>query len=272
MLSMLEILDDIQGSAIRRLWHRLRTPSVVAQMRPVENTFFLKISAQLRRDKLDWKMIRAYSLDVSERILMPEGIDPPPETGLRRYIPYEYHRRLLENMAAEILVCSPKRPELRRVAVYGQDNEVIAMLPRLVSLAGEVRVITRRPFAVADTVAELCRRTGAAVTVSEEFDASGFDMLLAPAGGSKVFTLSGDMVVIAPDRPAVPVSLWVKGARPSLPAMLEGIYDERYDLTEFVGAFYEACQIKSLGRMSPSAGLSESGEISPEEAAALISR
>lgn len=272
MLSMLEITDIAEQKPLRRMWQSLTTPSVSACLRPVGNAHYLRITARFRRGQPDWRMIRAYSLDISERILMPVGLEPPADFGIRRYVPYEYGRRLLENMAAEILVCSKKRPELRRVAVYGQDSEVVALLPRLTALAGEIRVITRRPHAVADVVEELCIRTGAAVTVSDRLDASGFDLLLAPAGGSRVFGLSEDMIVIAPDRPSVPVSLWIKGARPSLPAILEDVYDGRYDLTEFIGAFYETGELRELGRLSPAAGITESGEVSPEDAALLISR
>lgn len=270
MLSMLEIIEQPQGNAVKRLWHRLTKPSVSAYVSSAGYCSYLRIFCEPRRGVPDWRMIGAYTLDHSERILLPTDIEPPEEAQLRRYIPHEYSRRLLENMAMDILVCSEKQPELRRVAVYGQDCEVCALLPRLTKLAGEIRVITRRPQAVTDTVEELRRKNGAIISVDNQLDAAGFDMLLAPAGGASVFRLSESMIVLSGDRPSVPVNLWIKAARPSLPQVLEEVYDGRYDITEFVGAFYEAGQMRELGRMSPAAGITESGEVIASDAAKLI--
>lgn len=272
MLSMLEITKQEKCAPLRRLWNKLTVPPVRAFLRPVGNTHYLRIICERRGDRIDWQMIRSYSLDCSERILMPVGAEPPEKLGIRRFVPYAFRRRMLEVLAQDILVCCGKRPELRRVAVYGQDSEIVALLPSLTALAGEIRVITRRPHAVMDTVEELRAKTGASVGVTAEFNAVGFDMLLAPAGGAGVFRLDGDVVVLSPDRPSVPVTLWISRAVPSLPSVLEGIYSEEYDLTEFVGAFYEAGEMRELVRISPAAGITECGQISPEDAALLISR
>ncbi len=272
MLSILEIIRPEKTTLLRRFWNSITMPQVRAVMRPAGNTHYLNIICELRRDKIDWRIIRSYSLDCSERMLMPVGIEPPPDSGIRRFVPYAFRRRMLEALAQDILVCCRKRPELRRVAVYGQDSEVTALLPSLTALCGEVRVITRRAHAVADTVEALREKTGASIGVTGEFDASGFDMLIAPSGGAGVFRIDGDVLVLSPDRPSMPAALWIKSAVPSLPQTLEGIYSDTYDLTEFVGAFYEAGEMRELARISPAAGICECGEISPEDAALLIGR
>lgn len=272
MLSMVDIREEQNEKTLRKMWQRLTTPSVQAYIRPVGTCHYLRIICKPRRGEINWKMVRAYSLDSSERVLLPIGTEPPANIELRRYIPYEYKRRLLENLACNILICSKKIPELRRVAIYGQESEVATFLPRLTKLAGEVRVITRRPYALADTVSELCSKTGAAITVTPELNAEEFDMLIAPSGGSAVMKLTGNTIVLAPDRPSAPTALWIKEARPSLPAVLEGEYDGRYDITEFTGAFYEAGNMREIGKMSPAAGVTECGEVSPEDAGAIICR
>lgn len=272
MLSLLEITCEAERKPLQRLWHELRNPSVSAFLRPAGNTHYMHISCEKRREKLDWRLIGSYSLDRSERVLMPKGTEPPEECGVRRLIPYEFRRRMMENLAADILVCSAKRPELRRVAVYGQETEVNAFLPRLTALAGEVRVITRRPHAVMDTVEQLRAKSGAAIGVSDCFDACGFDMLLAPAGGAPVFELSPDTVVIAPDRPSKAAQLWIWEAVPTMPSCLEELYSEVYDITEFVGGFYEAGGMQELGRTPAAAGMSAGGPVSPRDAALLIGR
>ncbi len=270
MLSVLDVRAEEKAKTLRGAWKKLTRPSVEAYIQSAGGINYLRIYCREKKSGIDWRMVGAYALDRSERLLMPLGLEPPGSSGLRRYIPYEFGRRLLENLALDILVSCPKRPELRRVAVYGQESEVCALLPRLTSLAGEVRVITRRPYAVADTVEELRSKTGAAITVERDFSAEGFDMLLAPSGGAKVFELTENTVVLAPDRPMAAAALWIKSARPPMPPELESEYDGRYDVCEFVGAFYECGGIRRLGRLSPRAGITESGEVTAEDAAELI--
>jgi len=270
MLSLLEITIPENNGRIRQWWHNVSEPSVQAYMRPVGGTHYMHINCEKRKERIDWKLIRSYSLDCSDRILLPKNIEPPEECGIKRFTPYEFRRRLLENTACDILVCSHKRPELRRVAIYGQESEVTAFLPRLTKLAGEIRVITRRAHAVLDTVEELRAKTGAAIGVGEQFDAVGFDMLIAPAGGAQVFNISDNAIVLSPDRPSRPVTLWINSAVPQLPQELEEIYREEFDLTEFVGGFYEAAELRRAGHMSVAAAVTESGLIMPDEAAEFI--
>lgn len=272
MLSVLEIENPGKPRDLRELWRRLTTPSVSAWLRPAGNAHYMKICCEIRRKGIDWRMINAYSLDVSERMLLPSGIEPPADCGIRRYIPFAFRRRMLENLAVQILVCSEKQPELRRVAVYGHDPEVISLLPRLTALAGEIRVITRRVHAFSDTAQELYAKTGTPISVTEVFDAEGFDMLLSTAGGAGMFRLSESTVVLSPDRPSAACSLWIEKARPTMPTVLEDIYDERYDLEEFIGAFCEIAEICKPQQIPPTAGYSERGEVSAQEAAAFIGR
>ena len=271
MLSVLDIISPPQNNGIKERWRRLVHPSVTAYMQPVGNTFFLKITCEQRNGRIDWKAVRSYSLDCMDRILLPENVQLPEKSELRRFVPFAFNRRMLENLALNILSCSAVRPELRRVAVYGQDNEVAALLPRLCRCAGEVRVVTRRPYAVADTVEQLRGGYGAGISVTDEFDAVGFDLLLAPAGGAKVFSAGEKTVVLSPDRPSVNVGAWIRAAEVPLPEMLVSVYDSKYNMNEFVGAFYEAAEIRELGRLIPDGGVSEHGFISSGEAANLSS-
>ncbi len=272
MLSILEILPPEENKTIRDFWHRITTPAVTAVMRSVEGCSYIHIFCRQRKGETDWRMIARNCLDQSDRVLMPRNLQPPQDGIVRRFVPYEFHRRMLENMASDILVCSAVRPELRRVAVYGMEGEINRLLPRMAALAGEIRVITRRAHAVMDTVNELRSRRGAAIGVTESFDAVGFDLLLAPSGGAAMFRLSENTVVLSPDRPSVPVDLWIKSAVPDMPPVLEKIYSEEYDPVEFIGCFYEGADMTMLGRIPARAGVTESGEITPAEAAELISR
>lgn len=272
MLSMLDIIQPQETGSVRELWRRITTPPVSAFLRPAGCGNYLRISCEQRRGRIDWRMIRSYSLDCMDRILMPSKIEPPAETELRRFVPFAFNRRMLENMTMDILARSQVRPELRRAAVYGQDSEVAALLPRLCCFAGEIRVITRRPHAVADTVEQLRANYGAAISVTDQFDARGFDILLAPAGGAAVFETGENTVVLAPDRPSAKAGLWIRAAVPPLPLSLADEYDDRYDINEFVGAFYEAGEMRELSRLMPEYGVTESGSVSSSDVALLFNR
>ena len=184
-------------------------------------------------------MIYARCLEPSGRLLLPANIDCPDGIQLRRFTPTRYCRRMLERLALEILVSSPIPPAQRSLALYGREAEVILLLPHLVQLVGELRIITRRTNALADTVSAIIEQTGMPISMSGELCSNGCNMLLAPSGGAGAIELRGTSIVIAPDRPIGYDGIWVGGFIPTLPPALEDIYTPDYNLMEFCGAFFE---------------------------------
>ena len=272
MLSMLMITPPKQRGAIAKSWRRIFPPPVEARLDSAGNAPFIKIICEEHPKGIDWRMVEAHSLEPSGRLLLPRGLECPAESELRRFVPTRFMRRMLENFALETLVSSEIPPSERSLAVYGSEAEVVRLLPRLIPLVGNLRIITRRAYAVKGIVDDTVKRTGMAICVTDEPDAGESTMLLAPFGGAGFITVRPDAAVIAPDRPKAECAAWVSSARVSVPPALEEAYDEAYDVTEFTGAFYELSGMLGLAGLFPDHGCCGKSRITAEELGKIISK
>lgn len=270
MLSMLMMTSPKKRGVIAKQWRRLFPPPVNAYLSTVENVPFIKIMCEEHSRGLDWRMIAAHSLECSDRLLMPAEMLCPADSGLRRFLPTRFIRRMMENLALDILICSSTPPAERSIAIYGSEAEITQLLPRVIPLAGNIRIITRRIYALADVVNEFIRKTGASITLTDEPSVGGCRVLLAPFGGAGFIKANDETIIIAPDRPHGSSAAWVDGVCISLPSILEEVYDPQYDIIEFTGAFYELAGMYSLAGISPDFGSCGSSLITAKELSELI--
>jgi len=265
MLSMLMITPPRQRGVIARQFRRLFPPPVNAYLDTVMNSPYIKIMCEEHSKGIDWRMVEAHSLEPSCRLLLPEGVECPADSELRRFVPTRFIRRMLENLALETLLRSNIPPSKRSMAIYGNEAEIIQLLPRLVPLVAELRIITRRGYAVKDVVEQTIRDTGMVIVVTDEPDAGDCGLLLAPFGGAGYIKTHPHTIVIAPDRPSGESAIWVNSVQVSLPSSLEIAYSSVYDVLEFTGAFYELAGVRSLARISPDYGCCGTRLISAEQ-------
>ena len=270
MLSALMLTGAPERPPLARMWKRLFPTPVSAVMDHAAGRPFVRISCELSPGRRpDWRMIEACCLDSAGRLLMPAGTEPPGDSGLRRFVPSRYCRRLLENLALYMLIRSELPPNRRRVALYGREAEVSVLLPRIAPLAGSLHIITRRAYALESAVNGIQRGTGISVTVSDAMNARGCCMLLAPSGGACATEVDDGTVVLAPDRPYSGKVTHIPAALPQLPAELEelGAY---YDTVELCGAFYEIAEADYLGSASPRCGILNGVPAPPDELAGML--
>lgn len=272
MLTALMINEPPERAPFLKTWRKLFPAPVTACMRTAANRPYVLIECERRRSgEPDWRMIAAYCLDSAGRLLMPPGTVPPAITGLRHFRPTHYCRRMLENLALDILICSDIPPSRRHIALFGREPEICELLPRLAPLAGSLEIISRRAYALEKAVSEITASTGMNVTVSGAMTARGCCMLLAPAGGAGVIAADNGTMVLAPDRPLNCEVLHIPSALPELPAELEELGD-RFDTLELCGAFYELAGVDTLGLASPRCGLLRGCPVPPEKLAKMLRR
>ena len=270
MLSMLKIIPPKQRGPIARQWRKIVPPPVSAYLDSIANMPYIKILCEEHSRGIDWRMVEAHSLECSGRLLLPKQLECPAEAEVTRFKPAKFVRRMLENLALEALLCSSTPPSQRSLAVYGNEAEIIQLLPRLTPLIGELKIITRRAYAIADVVSETVRQTGMIIQISDEPDAGDCSMLLAPFGGAGFIRARSNAVVVSPDHPISADSVWVNSVEISIPQAIEEAYDAQYDPLEFTGAFYELAGVRSLARISPDYGCCGEGHITAAELALLI--
>ncbi len=269
MLTMLEITPEKNRPLPARIFRSIFRPPLGACLKTVVGRPYIHISCERTRRPLDWRLIAAYNLEGAGRLVLPKGVEPPKATGLRRFRPTRFRRRMLEHLATDILVCSDTAPAKRSIALYGREAEIKELLPRLIPMVGEIRIITRRAYALDTYVRRLEQETGMAIAVTSEMDASCCSMLLAPSGGSSLISVADKAMVLSPDIPMNGKAYHVRSGVPVLPPFLEELYDDSYDITELVGAFYELAAMRELGDVPPRCGMMDGKEISVEKFAEL---
>lgn len=270
MLTALMLNEPPERSPLQKAWRKIFPMPVSANMYMAANRPYVLIKCEKRSSGgPDWRMIAAYCLDSAGRLLTPPGIEPSAGSGLKRFRPTRYCRRMLENLALDILVCSGVAPSRRRVALYGRESEICELLPRLVPLVGALNIISRRSYVLENVVADIVSSSGISITLSDRMSAHGYCMLLAPSGGAGVISTDAGTMVLAPDRPLSCEVIHVTSALPELPPELEEL-GEFYDTLELCGAFYELAGAVSLGSASPRCGILHGSPVSPEELSAML--
>lgn len=271
MLTMLKIVPQrkypFPVSVIKKLLPR-RTDGY---MRRVGYSPYIEICCELKNGSPDWRSVCANTLDSSGRILMPRGIECPGQYGLSRFRPTRFLRQMYSNLAVETLLETDIPPHDRTIAICGREAETAMLLPRIAPLCGAVKMLTSRPDAISKEASRLEEQTGLPIIISDDYDASGYTMLLAPSGGAAAINCADTLLVISPDRPDSGYTVWVKSVKISVPQQLEEIYTEEYDLLETVGAFCESAGMEILGRISPDAIVEDGQVLPPSELAALCS-
>lgn len=262
MLTVLKLANEPERSFVSRLFSLFSGAGVNTRFGTAENVHYLELTAMMRNGEPDWRMIAASALDPGGRILAQRGVRIPECSGLARFVPSLFARKMLENLALDVLVQLAKPPQERRIVLYGRENELCALLPIVYRLVGEICVLTRRPYAIADAAQQLREQTGTSIIVSGDVDVGKCDILLAPSGGAAVLDCSQTGLVIAPD-----AHIGARRALVDLPPVLEDEYDDSFDVQEFTAAFYELAGLRALGRLHVRSAVTDKGELSPAELA-----
>lgn len=271
MLTVLEVLPERKRSLPARIWRNIMPPPVTARICRTDVALYVRISCERFKDRIDWRMICAHTLDAAGRILLPIGVSCPQGVELRKFVPHQFLRRMRENFAMETLLNMSDPPCARRIALYGQEAELCELLPKLIPLAGEIIIITRRDYAIREQAQEIMNRTGMPIILTDSMEVKNCHILLAPSGGTGVLKTEDVGAIISPDRPSSDDTVWVETMRASVPPALEEQYSACYDMMEFLGAFYEAAGVYELGKIYPEYALTSVGRLTPKELAERIS-
>lgn len=169
------------------------------------------------------------------RLLLPEGVAPPPGSRVRQYEPASFSFRLLLNAMLRVL-------EGQRnlcIAVYDEQAVFPECLPELGLFAKDLRVVTRRPAAYRVQADRLALEWGLSVLITESVRAAEqADVVFAPCGFEKL--CRPDTLVFAP-RGKTRGGTAVSAGAFLPPERVAGEIPEQYDPTRFCAALYEQC-------------------------------
>ncbi|MBR7063409.1 MAG: hypothetical protein IKI42_10300 [Clostridia bacterium] len=114
------------------------------------------------RRKTDWSAVRRLLRGVP--LLLPEGMVIPPEIEPSVFRPKRLPLLLAAYTAAEH---SPYPPGETRLGVFDPDGALCGRTERLLTAAGDVRIVTARPERFASDVRQAMERYGAVLSVGQ---------------------------------------------------------------------------------------------------------
>lgn len=210
---------------------------------------YLQLTAPARDGLPDWDEVAELSGRLSKRMVMPDGLTPPPDSPIRPLACPNYEKRVLLETACE-LVKRTRMPMYRRsLGLIDPDGLHADLLFELLKHYTSVRVVTRSIDTYRQAADDMMERLGAPVRMGSSLSIlDGCVLILAPGaafgeGGGKYPcpVLAGSVFT-----PAVHCGL-ITGLRPPVSAELRGQCPPGIEPHRFAAALYEDQGVETGG-------------------------
>lgn len=259
-----------EKSLLKRLKYSLNKRRAEIRQVAVEGGLpFFVLDVTLRKGVLPWAEIEAIIRTNHLRLALPETIAPPPELCLPLFKPDEFPRVIAYRTFLEILSRFKPPAQKRAVGIVDLRGSMVNELAELVELAGDIMIITARPYLYENFREWAMREHGAAVTVSDDISrVEKYKALFLP--NALPFEIGGSGGVFSCDKIKSSSRRTLCGSGISLPRQYRSLMPEGYDTYLFAAALYEQCGIKSLERLVLKKIIFKDDEISPYEALSVL--
>ena len=242
-----------------RAWRKAAPPQLHRVDCPGGAPFF-RLEAQQRKHAIDWNAIEQAAGRLRTKMLFPEGVSPPTlpvidsparaklEPGLRAFAPRRLPLLLCLRTAQQVLRASKAPAQGLRVTVVDTKGALCRCLEPLVPLAGSLRVFTPDFAAYRGTAAQLLRRYGATLILSDSPGCFAHSDIVV-ADSLDLFTGRERGLIFTPDPALLPGCRVVRCRQPELPGACAHLRPEGIDPLLFAGALYELCGVKEMERL-----------------------
>lgn len=176
----------------RGLWQRLLDGgrgTVASRFMQILGVRYLLITAEPdRKGKLDWQEIRRIACGESGRMVLPAGMVPPADSGIRPFAGGALQRAMMQTTAHYLLRTATIAPHFRRIGIYDPQARMPYLASLLMPQAGDVQVVTNRPEAYSMQEQLVMEAYGATLPVSDNITAlDNAHLILAPDGMNGVY-------------------------------------------------------------------------------------
>jgi len=253
------------GPQPRLLARRRAAPPALVRVTPPGGAAFFRLEAAQRgKGELPWAEIERAAGRLRTRMLFPEGLCPPPpapprsaaqaqlEPGLRAFLPRRLPLLLCLRTAQQILQKTEAPARQLRVTVVDPRSVLARQLEHLVPLAGSLRVFTPEPAIYRAAAAQLQRRYGVTLVVSDS-PACFAQSHLVIADDLRLFTGRESGLILTPDTetplPGGAACRVARGRGPLLPEAHAPLCPPGIDPLLFACALYELCGVKEMERL-----------------------
>ena len=234
-------------NGLRGMLERMRTQSPVLEERRVMNAPFVLLHIMEGARGSSWEEIEEITGRYASRMLLPDGVDAPPDSRVRNLACSEYDRQIFVRTACEIIQRTRMQLYKRVLGLLDADGQYMDWLPELLKYYTAVHVVTREEERYLKKSEHIMQEMGAPVLVGDSL--AHFRecvLVLAPAGVQQAGpapacpVLTGEKIALPPQWLAAG-RLRPQQARHLLELCPKGIEPHR-----FAAALYEHGGLKSL--------------------------
>lgn len=236
----------------QRLYRRFFPREVeIEKVNIMDNAYFLKMQVYPDAHGIPWNEIRLIAGRESQRIVFPEGVNPPKGSGLSLYRPMIFPQSVMLATLQSLLKKSGVDSKSLAITVLDPKGEFPRAIKALIRYASVIRVVTQN-LPVYEKISQWAEEEyDASVVVTSELDPDcAAPIIFAPYGVSGEDVLPAQAIVFAYGEPAalnqenMLVPTWL-----SLPEKIIQVLPPGFDPMLFASAAYERCGLLSLGRL-----------------------
>lgn len=269
MVAFINVREQERGF-LKRLKHRLNKKCPELRRIAVRGGLpFFVLDVVARGGVLPWEEIEAVIRANRLKLALPESINPPPGVRLPLFKAEEFPRVVAYRTFLELLSRFRLPAQKRAVGVIDLRGSMVNEFAELVELAGEIMIITSRPYLYENLCEWAMSERGAAVTVSDDINrAEKIKTLFLP--NALPFNIGGSGGVFSCAEIKSESRRVLCGEGVSLPQRYLSLMPEGYDTFNFAAALYEQCSVKSLERLAFEKIILKGEKISRYEALSVL--
>ncbi len=210
MLTALQI--ERHDTGFFRMLHRNR---IRAEYRYCDAAAVKCVTYEHYRGKVNWSVIDRYVKAQRNRLLCPEELELPVQSGYKRYVSNELSRRMCENAALFLLRAADCRGV--KVVLIDDTGDSVGLCEYLTDFCDPVYVVTSATDIYAAQAEYLLNDRGAALRICGSTDClSDADLVVAPLKLSKTLPCPSYSLILTSERPS---------ARQNTTAIFEYFFD-----------------------------------------------
>lgn len=248
MVAFIHVQEE-QHTLLARLKRRLRyKPPEIRQVTVEGGLPFFVIEAVPCKGRLPWEEIAALIRANHLKLAVSASIVPPKEIQIPLFQMEEFPRVIGYRTFLYLLERFKAPAGKRRVGIIDLRGSLVNELAEMVDLAGEIMIITSRPY-LYENLQEwaMCER-GATVTVSGDIHrVENFRTLFLPNG--LPFDIQGKGGIFSCKEMSSDTRRVITAQNIRLPEKYLTLMPDGYDPYLFGAVLYEQCNIKSLGNL-----------------------
>jgi hypothetical protein len=250
----------------------LAAPKVYLESGSCMGARFAIVKAEDHGKGIDWDGVESACGHFVDKVLLPEGITPPPESKIKNPRLEKFDTKVLVRTACA-LIAQTRMPMYRRIlGLIDYEARYTDMLHELLAHFTSIQVVTRDTERYGAEARRMMRALGAPVLVSNNLSAlSDCVLVLSPAP-----LLQAEATLSCPVLASGPLKLHtnstvITGLRiPPGPDLLSGM-PKNLDPHFFAGALYEFCGLEPDSFAAGKMLLNHRISTLPEAAGAIVS-